>query len=72
MKLDSFDRQLLNLVQEDAGRTSEDLAQRVALSPSAVQRRLRKLKDAGFKVFKSAAELNFPAGGRKAHFTKGV
>jgi len=47
MKLDRFDRQLLNLVQEDAGRTSEDLAQRVALSPSAVQRRLRKLKEAG-------------------------
>ena len=50
MKLDRFDRQLLNLVQEDAGRTSEDLAQRVALSPSAVQRRLRKLKDAGVIV----------------------
>jgi Lrp/AsnC family leucine-responsive transcriptional regulator len=50
MKLDRFDRQLLNLVQEDAGRTSEDLAQRVALSPSAVQRRLRKLKEAGVIV----------------------
>jgi Lrp/AsnC family leucine-responsive transcriptional regulator len=50
MKLDRFDRQLLNLVQEDASRTSEDLAQRVALSPSAVQRRLRKLKEAGVIV----------------------
>ena len=54
MKLDRFDRQLLNLVQEDAGRTSEDLAQRVALSPSAVQRRLRKLKDAGVIVRETA------------------
>jgi Lrp/AsnC family leucine-responsive transcriptional regulator len=54
MKLDRFDRQLLNLVQEDAGRTSEDLAQRVALSPSAVQRRLRKLKEAGVIVRQTA------------------
>jgi DNA-binding Lrp family transcriptional regulator len=50
MKLDRFDRQLLNLVQDDAGQTSEQLAQQVALSPSAVQRRLRKLKDAGVIV----------------------
>jgi Lrp/AsnC family leucine-responsive transcriptional regulator len=54
MKLDRFDRQLLNLVQEDAGRTSEDLAQRVALSPSAVQRRLRKLREAGVIVRQTA------------------
>jgi len=54
MKLDRFDRQLLNLVQEDAGRTSEDLAQRVALSPSAVQRRLRKRKEAGVIVRQTA------------------
>ncbi|MBO9707662.1 MAG: Lrp/AsnC family transcriptional regulator [Caulobacter sp.] len=47
MKLDRFDRHLLNLVQADAGQTSELLAQQVALSPSAVQRRLRRLKDEG-------------------------
>jgi DNA-binding Lrp family transcriptional regulator len=47
MKLDRFDRHLLNLVQADAGQTSEQLAQQVALSPSAVQRRLRRLKDEG-------------------------
>ena len=50
MKLDRFDRQLLNLVQADAEQTSEQLAQQVALSPSAVQRRLRKLKDEGVIV----------------------
>jgi DNA-binding Lrp family transcriptional regulator len=50
MKLDRFDRHLLNLVQADAGQTSEQLAQQVALSPSAVQRRLRKLKEAGVIV----------------------
>ncbi|MEZ0470768.1 Lrp/AsnC family transcriptional regulator [Luteimonas salinilitoris] len=47
MELDRFDRQLLNLVQEDAGRTSEQLAEQVALSPSAIQRRLRRLREQG-------------------------
>lgn len=47
MKLDRFDRQLLNLVQQDASQTAERLAEQVALSPSAIQRRLRKLREAG-------------------------
>lgn len=47
MELDRFDRQLLNLVQEDASRTAEELAVKVALSPSAIQRRLRRLRDRG-------------------------
>lgn len=47
MELDRFDRQLLNLVQEDAGQTAERLAEQVALSPSAIQRRLRRLREAG-------------------------
>lgn len=47
MDLDRFDRLLLNLVQEDAGQTSERLAERVALSPSAVQRRLKRLREQG-------------------------
>lgn len=45
--LDSFDIQLLNIVQQDASATAEQLAQQVGLSASAVQRRLRKLKEAG-------------------------
>lgn len=44
---DSFDLQLLNLMQEDADRTADQLAERVALSPSAIARRLRRLKEAG-------------------------
>lgn len=47
MNLDRFDRQLLNLVQEDAGRTAEQLAEQVALSPSAIQRRLRRMREEG-------------------------
>ena len=47
MDLDRFDRQLLNLVQQDAGQTAEHLAEQVALSPSAIQRRLRRLREQG-------------------------
>jgi len=47
MQLDRFDRQLLNLVQEDAGQTAERLAEQVELSPSAIQRRLRRLREEG-------------------------
>lgn len=45
--LDAFDRRLLALVQRDAALTSEVLGERVGLSPSAVQRRLKRLRAAG-------------------------
>lgn len=54
MNLDRFDRQLLNLVQEDAGLTAEQLAERVALSPSAIQRRLRRMREEGVIVRQTA------------------
>ncbi|HKE93249.1 MAG TPA: Lrp/AsnC family transcriptional regulator [Povalibacter sp.] len=47
MELDRFDRLLLNLVQEDAAQTAEQLSQQVGLSASAIQRRLRRLREAG-------------------------
>mgnify|MGYP000849606690 FL=1 len=47
MDLDDFDRQLLARVQADASLTAEQLAEAVALSPSAIQRRLRRLREAG-------------------------
>jgi Lrp/AsnC family transcriptional regulator, leucine-responsive regulatory protein len=50
MELDRFDRQLLNLVQADAGQTAERLAEQVELSPSAIQRRLRRLREEGVIV----------------------
>jgi len=50
MELDRFDRQLLNLVQEDSGLTAERLAEQVSLSPSAVQRRLRRMREQGVIV----------------------
>ena len=45
--LDRFDIALLNLVQSDDGRTAESLADQVALSPSAIARRLRRLRAEG-------------------------
>lgn len=47
MRLDRFDRKLLNLLQEDAAQTADRLAEQVALSPSAVQRRVRRLRESG-------------------------
>lgn len=46
-ELDRFDRQLLNLVQHDAALTAEQLAEQVSLSPSAIQRRLKRLREQG-------------------------
>lgn len=47
MDLDIFDRRLLTLVQQDAGLTAEQLAEKVPLSASAIQRRIRRLRDRG-------------------------
>mgnify|MGYP003286761807 CR=1 FL=1 len=46
--LDSFDLALLNLVQKDDSQTADQLARRVALSPSAIARRLRRLRKDGW------------------------
>ena len=45
--LDRFDFKLLNLVQKDDSRTADELAAQVALSPSAIARRLRRLRSTG-------------------------
>ncbi|QDP19342.1 Lrp/AsnC family transcriptional regulator [Sphingomonas xanthus] len=44
---DSFDLKLLNAMQADADRTAEELAEVIALSPSAIARRLRRLREVG-------------------------
>jgi len=45
--LDDFDCRLLDETQRDADRTAEELAERIALSPSAIARRLRRLRSEG-------------------------
>lgn len=46
--LDRFDLALLNLVQRDSSQTAEQLATSVPLSPSAIARRLRRLRADGW------------------------
>lgn len=46
-KLDRFDIRLLNLLQADNMATAETLAREVALSPSAIARRIRGYRDGG-------------------------
>lgn len=67
MPLDRFDRQLLNLVQDDAGQTAEQLAEQVFLSPSAVQRRLRRLREQGV-IVRDAAVVDPKKVGRPTFF----
>lgn len=46
--LDRFDLELLDLVQRDDSRTADSLASDVPLSPSAIARRLRRLRSDGW------------------------
>jgi len=48
--LDRFDLDLLNEVQRNDARTAEELATSVPLSPSAIARRLRRLRGEGWIV----------------------
>lgn len=45
--LDDIDRTLLRALQEDARQTNADLARRVDLSATGLQKRLRRLEEAG-------------------------
>ena len=45
MKTDQFDKHILRLVQQDNRLTADELADKVGLSPSAVQRRLKRLRE---------------------------
>nr|WP_314860771.1 Lrp/AsnC family transcriptional regulator [uncultured Undibacterium sp.] len=44
-KLDNFDLLILRELQKDCRRSSEQLAEIVALSPTAIQRRIKRLRD---------------------------
>ena len=65
--LDRFDRELLNLVQEDCAQTAESLAAKVPLSPSAIQRRLRRLRDEGV-IAREVAVVDAAKVGRPTFF----
>jgi Lrp/AsnC family transcriptional regulator, leucine-responsive regulatory protein len=46
-QLDQFDRSILDLLQRDCQMKAEAIADRIGLSPSAVQRRLKRLRTDG-------------------------
>lgn len=46
-KLDDMDRAVLELLQQDARITQTDLARQVELSPTGLQKRIRKLEEDG-------------------------
>ncbi|MEI7611463.1 MAG: Lrp/AsnC family transcriptional regulator [Betaproteobacteria bacterium] len=47
MEIDRFDRQILQLIQQDGRISNQDLADRIGLSPSPCLRRLRALEESG-------------------------
>lgn len=62
--IDDFDVKLLNLIQADNRRTSEALAEEVGLSPTACQRRLKRLREEGV-IAREVAVLDPDKVGRK-------
>ena len=46
--LDRFDRRILTLLQQDAARSTVDIAQAVGLSQAPCWRRIQRLKEAGY------------------------
>ncbi len=70
-RLDGFDRKLLTIVQRDAALTSEQLADKVGLSASAVQRRLKRLHSTGV-IASVAAILDPEKAGKPSFFIVGL
>lgn len=71
MELDRLDRQLLNLVQEDSAQTTEQLAEKLPLSPSAIQRRLRRLREQGV-IAREIAVVDARKVGRSTSFVVSI
>ena len=61
MKTDQFDKHILRLVQQNNRLTAEELADAVGLSPSAVQRRLKRLREE--KIIEADVSIVSPKAG---------
>ena len=62
--MDEYDIKILNIVQRDSRRSTEKIADEVGLSPSAVQRRLKRLRETGI-IESEVAIVSPEAIGRK-------
>jgi Lrp/AsnC family transcriptional regulator len=45
--MDDFDKKILSILQEDAGGSNAEIAERIGLSPTPCWRRIRNLEEAG-------------------------
>ena len=59
MDIDQFDKHLLRILQHNNRLTSDELAEQVGLSSSAVQRRLKRLRDE--KIIEADVSIISPA-----------
>ena len=63
MQIDAIDQRILARLQEDGHLSNQDLAEQVALSPSACLRRVRALEEAGlirgYRALLDAEKLGF-------------
>jgi DNA-binding Lrp family transcriptional regulator len=59
IELDSTDHQILELLRTNARRTIADIAQRVAISPTAVKRRIGRLEEQEV-ITGYAAQIDYP------------
>ena len=62
--LDDFDRALLDAAQRDDSRTADSLSKEIPLSPSAIARRLRRLRSDGW-IARTIALLDKRLTGRR-------
>lgn len=56
-KLDRFDRQILELLQSNAGLSNQDIAERIGLSASPCSRRIKHLQESGI-ITETVTRLN--------------
>lgn len=69
--MDEFDRKILEIVQVDCQMKAEAIGEKVGLSPSAVQRRLKRLRDTGI-IKAEIAVVDRKAAGNPMTFIAGL
>lgn len=65
--LDSVDRQLLNLLQQNARHTAIEIAEEIGVSDNTVHNRMRRLEDEGI-ITGYQASVDYDAAGLSLHF----
>jgi DNA-binding Lrp family transcriptional regulator len=71
VEIDRYDRQILQVLQEDGRISNQDLADRIGLSPSPCLRRVRALEESGRHRLSRAARrqgAGLHADGADLHF----